>query len=83
MKKEKGVDLHRPIRSLYDAGFFRDGKNDLDVIQELQKRLMTTKKPLRSSVVNVLRKMVSEGQLNRDYVTKDKKSILLYKNVTP
>jgi len=80
-KREKSVDLNGPIKSLYDSGFFKDGKIDLEVIKELQMKLLTSKKPLRSSVVNVLRKLVSDKLLIRDYITKDKKSILVYKNV--
>lgn len=82
-KREKGVDLSGPIKSLHEAGFFKEGKIDLDVAKELQLRLLTSKKPIRTSIVNVLRRMVTKGLLTRNPVTKDKQTILLYKNVTP
>ncbi len=81
-KREKSVDLNGPVKTLYDCGFFKDGRIDLDVAKELQMKLLTSKKPLRPSIVNVLRKMVANGTLIRDYITKDKKSILIYKNAT-
>lgn len=81
-KREKGVDLSGPIKSLYDAGFFKEGKIDLDVAKELQLRLLTSKKPIRTSIVNVLRRMVTKGLLTRNPIIKDKQTILLYKNVT-
>ena len=74
----KGEDLHPPIQKLFDSGFFDEARIDLDVVVELQKRLMTHKKPLRASVVNVLRSMVRTGSLERTQVTRDEKTLIAY-----
>ncbi len=79
-KKSKGIDLSQPIKKLYDDKFFSDCKTDLDVKDKLELDLLTDKSPKRSSIANVLRKMVKTGLLTRDKITKGKKTIIGYKN---
>ena len=79
-KRTKGIDLSIPILKLHSEGFFKNGRTDVEVCQELHLKLMTPKKPLRSSVVNVLRSMVKKGLLNREKIKKDKKVVLSYQN---
>ncbi|MCH7730871.1 DEAD/DEAH box helicase family protein, partial [Patescibacteria group bacterium] len=78
--KSKAEDLVPQVKQLLQDGFFKEAKIDLDVISELQRRLLTRKKPLRASVVNVLRKMVRDGILERTEITRDKKILIVYKN---
>ena len=78
--KNKAEDLTPPIKKLFDEGFFKEAKVDLEVVDELKNRLLTKKKPLRASVVNVLRKMVREGLLERTTTAKGNKSLIAYKN---
>ena len=79
-KKSKGIDLTQPIKKLYDDKFFSDSKTDLDVKDKLELDLLTEKSPKRSSIVNVLRKMVKDGLLTRDKISKGKRTIIGYKN---
>ncbi|HEY4506931.1 MAG TPA: hypothetical protein VJH71_02090 [Candidatus Paceibacterota bacterium] len=74
-------DLFVPVNKLSQDGFFKAAKIDLDVVAELQRKLLTRKKPLRASVVNVLRKMVRRGILERVEFIKDKKTLIAYKNL--
>ncbi|OGY26703.1 MAG: hypothetical protein A2Z11_04265 [Candidatus Woykebacteria bacterium RBG_16_43_9] len=78
--KSKAEDLTPPVKKLFDEGFFKEAKIDLGVVDELKNRLLTKKKPLRASVVNVLRKMVREGFLERATIARGKKSLIAYKN---
>lgn len=77
--KSKGEDLYLPIEKLVQNGFFNETRIDLDVVSELQRRLLTRKKPLRASVVNVLRKMVRDGVLERMEAIKKEKTFIAYK----
>lgn len=77
--KSKGEDLFPPIQKLFDTGFFKDWQTDLDVCNALTIKLLTKKKPLRASVVNVLRAMVKKGLLVRDKVQKNKRVVFAYK----
>ncbi len=77
--KGKGEDLHAPIQRLIQDDFFKEVRTDLDVVSELQRRLLTHKKPLRASVVNVMRKMVREGILERTEVIRDERTLIAYK----
>ncbi|PJA02064.1 hypothetical protein COX73_02750 [bacterium (Candidatus Gribaldobacteria) CG_4_10_14_0_2_um_filter_36_18] len=79
-KKSKGIDLTQPIKKLYEDKFFSDSKTDLDVKDKLELDLLTEKSPKRSSIVNVLRKMVKDGLLTRDKILKGKRTIIGYKN---
>ena len=79
-KKNKAEDLKVPIQKLFDSGFFKEIKIDMDVSSELQKKLLTKQKPLRSSVVNVLRDMVRKGLLERVDVVRGKRTLIGYKN---
>lgn len=79
-KKSKGIDLSQPIKKLYDNKFFSSCKTDLEVKDKLELDLLTDKSPKRSSIANVLRKMVKTGLLTRDKITKGKKTIIGYKN---
>jgi len=65
---------------LYEDKFFSDSKTDLDVKDKLELDLLTEKSPKRSSIVNVLRKMVKDGLLTRDKILKGKRTIIGYKN---
>jgi len=78
--KAKGENLLPSIQGLVQDGFFKEARVDLDVVSELQRRLLTRKKPLRASVVNALRKLVREGSLCRTETIKDKKTLIAYKN---
>mgnify|MGYP001575581284 CR=1 FL=1 len=78
-KRTKGIDLNIPISKLLSEGFFKSGRTDIEVCQELRLKLMTSKKPLRSSVVNVLRAMVKKGLLMREKMQKEKRTVLIYK----
>ncbi|MDD4902145.1 MAG: hypothetical protein PHE24_03335 [Patescibacteria group bacterium] len=79
-KKSKAEDLKVPIKKLFDLDFFKEAKIDMDVFSELQKRLLTKQKPLRSSIVNVLRDMVRKDLLERVDVKHDKKKLIGYIN---
>ena len=79
-KKSKGIDLTQPIKKLYEDKFFSDSKTDLDVKDKLELDLLTEKSPKRSSIMNVLRKMVKDGLLTRDKILKGKRTIIGYKN---
>jgi len=79
-KKSKSVDLSQPIRKLYDNKFFTDCRTDLDVKDKLELDLLTDKSPKRSSIANVLRKMVKTELLTRDKISKGKKTIIGYKD---
>ncbi len=79
-KKGKAEDLKLPIQKLFDGGFFKEAKIDKDVFSELQKKLLTRQKPLRSSVVNALRDMVRKEILERVDVVQGKKVLIGYKN---
>lgn len=78
--KARGEDLLPPIQGLVQGGFFEEARVDLDVVSELQRRLLTRKKPLRASVVNVLRRLVREGSLDRAEITRNKKTLIAYQN---
>lgn len=78
--RNKGIDLTQPIKKLYDGKFFSDYKTDLDVKNKLELDLLTEKSPRRSSIVNVLRKMVKTGLLVRNKILRDKKTVIGYKN---
>lgn len=78
--RNKRIDLTQPIKKLYDGKFFSDYKTDLDVKNKLELDLLTEKSPRRSSIVNVLRKMVKTGLLVRGRISRDKKTIIGYKN---
>lgn len=77
--KSKGEDLYAPIQRLVQDNFFKEARTDLDVVSELQRRLLTRKKPLRASVVNVMRKMVRDGILERIEVIRNKRTLIAYK----
>jgi hypothetical protein len=79
-RKNKAEDLKVPIMKLFDSGFFKEPKIDMEVFSELQKRLLTKQKPLRSSIVNVLRDMVRKDLLERVDVIRGKKKLIGYKN---
>jgi len=79
-RKNKAEDLKVPIMKLFDSGFFKEPRIDMDVFSELQKRLLTKQKPLRSSIVNVLRDMVRKDLLERIDVVRGKKKLIGYKN---
>ncbi len=79
-KKSRSEDLTAPIQKLFDGGFFKEMKIDTEVISELQKRLLTKQKPLRSSVVNVLRGMTRKELLERVSTTRGKRILIAYKN---
>ena len=79
-RKNKAEDLKVPIMKLFDSGFFKEPKIDMEVFSELQKRLLTKQKPLRSSIVNVLRDMVRKDLLERFDVIRGKKKLIGYKN---
>lgn len=74
----KGEDLHPPIQKLLDSGFFNEARIDLDAVSELQKKLLTRKKPLRASVVNVLRKLVRDGALERTEIVRNERKLIAY-----
>jgi len=80
-KRVKGLDLNIPISKLHKDGFFKNGRTDIEVCEELHLKLMTPKKPLRSSVVNVLRAMVKKGLLVRQKIQREKRTILIYKEL--
>lgn len=79
-KKSKAEDLKAPIMKLFESGFFKEAKIDTDVSSELQRKLLTKQKPLRSSIVNVLRSMVRKELLERTEVIQGKKKLIGYKN---
>lgn len=79
-KKNKAEDLKAPIMKLFNSGFFKEAKIDVEVLSELQKRLLTKQKPLRSSIVNVLRDMVRKELLERVEIIRGKKKLIGYKN---
>lgn len=79
-KKGKAEDLKVPIMKIFDSGFFQEPRIDMEVFSELQKRLLTKQKPLRSSIVNVLRDMVRKDLLERVDVERGKKKLIGYKN---
>lgn len=77
--KGNSEDLFPPIQKLFDSGFFKEWQTDLDVCNALTVRLLTKRKPLRASVVNVLRAMVKKDLLVRDKVQKNKRKVFAYK----
>ncbi|MEX2013962.1 MAG: hypothetical protein WD896_01250 [Parcubacteria group bacterium] len=77
-RQGKGEGLHPPIQKLFDSGFFNEARIDLDVVSELQKKLLTRKKPLRASVVNVLRNFVRDGMLERADIVRNEKKLIAY-----
>lgn len=79
-RKNKAEDLKVPIMKLFDSYFFKEPRIDMEVFSELQKRLLTKQKPLRSSIVNVLRDMVRKDLLERIDVIHGKKKLIGYKN---
>lgn len=79
-KKGKVEDLKTPIMQLFKSGFFKEAKIDMEVLFELQRKLLTKQKPLRSSIVNVLRSMVRKELLERIEVMREKKKLIGYKN---
>lgn len=79
-KKGKAGDLKAPIMKLFDSGFFEETKIDTEVSSELRRKLLTKQKPLRSSIVNVLRNMVREELLERIEAIRGKKKLIGYKN---
>lgn len=79
-KKSKAEDLKAPIMKLFNSGFFKEAKIDTEVFSELQRRLLTKQKPLRSSIVNVLRGMVRKDLLERVEAIREKKKLIGYKN---
>lgn len=81
LKTKKGEDLSAPIHALLQKGFFSEPKVDLDVVNALQKKLLTKKTPLRASVVNVLRSMVREDSLERVDTVVDGKERIAYKAI--
>lgn len=79
MPKGNSEDLFPPIQKLFDSGFFKEWQTDLDVCNALTVKLLTKRKPLRASVVNVLRAMVKKGLLVRNKVPKNKRRVFAYK----
>lgn len=79
-KKGRAEDLKVPIMKLFDSGFFKEAKIDLAVSSELQRKLLTRQKSIRSSIVNVLRDMVRKELLERTEVIREKKKLIGYKN---
>lgn len=79
-RKNKMEDLKFPIMKLFDSNFFKEPRIDMEVFSELQKRLLTKQKPLRSSIVNVLRDLVRKDLLERIDVVHGKKKLIGYKN---
>ena len=79
-RKNKAEDLKVPIIKLFDSSFFKEPKIDMEVFSELQKRLLTKQKPLRPSIVNVLRYMIRKDLLERFDVIRGKKKLIGYKN---
>ena len=79
-KRNKTESLESPIMKLFNSGFFKEIKIDKDVLFELQKRLLTKQKPLRPSIVNVLRSMVRKDLLGRMEIQHGKKKLIGYKN---
>lgn len=78
--KNKTEDLKASVMKLFNSGFFKEVKIDMEVLAELQKRLLTRQKPLRPSVVNVLRGMVKKELLERIEVVHGKDKLFGYKN---
>ena len=70
---------------LHERDFFEEGKTDNEVADELQKSLLTQKKPKRASVTNVLRSMVAKNLLYRQKINRGGRNILGYfkKKTTP
>ncbi|MFH1233820.1 MAG: hypothetical protein V1649_04205 [Patescibacteria group bacterium] len=81
LSKGKAENLFPPIQKLLDGGFFKDWQSDVDVCNVLTIRLLTKKKPLRASVVNVLRAMIKNGSLTREKVLKNKRQVFAYKQI--
>ncbi len=79
--KNKGEDLFPPIQKLLDDKFFKDWQTDLEVCNALRIKLLTKKKPLRASVVNVLRALVKKSLLTREKVQKNKRQVFAYKQI--
>lgn len=79
--KNKGEDLFPPIQKLLEGGLFKDWQTDLNVCNALTIKLLTKKKPLRTSVVNVLRVFVKKELLTRDKIQKNKRQVFAYKQV--
>ena len=79
LSRDKGEDLFPSIQKLFKDGFFKNWQTDLEVCNTLIVNLLTKKRPLRASVVNVLRAMVKKGVLVRDKVQKNKRQVFAYK----
>jgi len=79
--KNRSEDLFPPIQKLLDDKFFKDWQTDLEVCSTLRIKLLTKKKPLRASVVNVLRALVKNGLLTREKVQKKKRQVFAYKQI--
>jgi len=77
--KSKGDNLLPPVQKLIQDGYLKEWRSDVEVCQNLSMKLLTKKKPLRSSVANVLRAMVKKGILTRNKIQRDKREILVYK----
>ncbi|MCU0641573.1 MAG: hypothetical protein MUC35_05740 [Candidatus Margulisbacteria bacterium] len=77
--KSRGEDLFLPIQKLIKEHYFHEWRNDVEVCDVLRIQLLTKKKPLRASIVNVLRAMVKNGKLIRDKIQKGKRRVFAYK----
>jgi len=77
--RSKGENLFPPIEKLLEEGFFNEWRSDVEVCKQLVLRLLTKKKPLRPSVVNVLRAKVKNETLVREKIQKEKRNVLSYK----
>ena len=78
-RRSKNTDLVSPIKKLFDDGMFSDWVTDLDIVNKLKISLLTSVSPKRSSVTNVLRRMVKNGLLRRDKIAEGKKKVIRYK----
>jgi hypothetical protein len=77
--KNRGENLFPPINKILEKGFFKDYRTDKDVCEKLKLDLLTKKRPLRASVVNVLRAMVKKDLLSREKIQIGKRQVLAYK----
>lgn len=80
-RKNKLENLEAPIAKIFNAGFFKESKNDKEVLSELKRKILTKQKPLRSSVVNVLRRMVKKELLERTEIIMNKRKVIGYKSL--
>lgn len=78
-KRSKNTDLTSPIKKLFDDGIFSNWVTDLDIVNKLKISLLTAASPKRSSVTNVLRRMVKNNLLIRDKIAEGKKKVIRYK----